>query len=74
MMPGGAGCFSTISFPGRRFQTGTVTVDPDRVRAFATEFDPQPFHLDEAAGGSSIFGSLVASGWHTAAMTMRLDG
>ena len=57
---------------GRKFLTGTVTVDPERVRAFATEFDPQPFHLDEAAGGSSIFGSLVASGWHTAAMTMRL--
>jgi acyl dehydratase len=57
---------------GQKFHTGTVTVDPDRVRAFAAEFDPQPFHLDEAAGSSSIFGSLVASGWHTAAMTMRL--
>ena len=57
---------------GQRFRTGSVSVDPERVRAFASEFDPQPFHLDEAAGNSSIFGSLVASGWHTAAMTMRL--
>ncbi len=57
---------------GQKFRTGTITVDPVRVRAFASEFDPQPFHLDEAAGNASIFGSLVASGWHTAAMTMRL--
>ena len=47
-------------------------VDLERVKAFAAEFDPQPFHLDEAAASSSIFGGLVASGWHTAAMTMRL--
>ncbi len=39
---------------------------------FAAEFDPQPFHLDEAAGKASLFGGLVASGWHTAAITMRL--
>src|ERR1035438_5155311 len=57
---------------GQTFRTGTVSVDSDRVRAFAAEFDPQPFHLDEAAAGSSLFGRLVASGWHTAAMTMRL--
>ncbi len=57
---------------GQKFRTGTITVDPERVRVFASEFDPQPFHLDEAAGNASIFGSLVASGWHTAAMTMRL--
>jgi acyl dehydratase len=57
---------------GQTFQTGTISVDPDRVRAFAAEFDPQPFHLAEAAGASSPFGRLVASGWHTAALTMRL--
>jgi acyl dehydratase len=57
---------------GQRFQTGTVLVDLERVKAFAAEFDPQPFHLDEAAASSSIFGGLVASGWHTAALTMRL--
>ena len=42
------------------------------MKAFAEEFDPQPFHLDEAAGEASIFGGLTASGWHTAAATMRL--
>jgi acyl dehydratase len=57
---------------GQRFQTGTVLVDLERVKTFAAEFDPQPFHLDEAAASSSIFGGLVASGWHTAALTMRL--
>ena len=57
---------------GQTFRTGTISVDPDRARAFAAEFDPQPFHLDEAAGNASLFGRLVASGWHTAALTMRL--
>jgi acyl dehydratase len=44
----------------------------ERVKRFAAEFDPQPFHLDEAAARRSLFGGLAASGWHTAAMTMRL--
>src|SRR5688572_18083124 len=44
----------------------------EAVKAFAAEFDPQPFHLDEWAARESIFGGLVASGWHTAALTMRL--
>jgi acyl dehydratase len=57
---------------GQKFHTGTVTVDLERAKAFAADFDPQPFHLDAAAASSSIFGRLVASGWHTAAMTMRL--
>ncbi len=57
---------------GQTFGTGTVTVDPDMIRAFATEFDPQPFHLDEEAARASLFGGLVASGWHTAALTMKL--
>jgi acyl dehydratase len=57
---------------GQTFGSGTVTVDPGRARAFALEFDPQPFHLDEAAAGASLFGGLVASGWYTAALTMRL--
>jgi acyl dehydratase len=51
---------------------GRIRVDRDRIKSFAAEFDPQPFHLDEKAAGSSIFGGLAASGWHTAAMTMRL--
>src|SRR5690348_1392861 len=46
--------------------------DTDRIKAFAAEFDPQPFHLDEAAAREIVFGSLAASGWHTAALTMRL--
>jgi acyl dehydratase len=57
---------------GQTFRSGTVTVDPVRLKEFAAEFDPQPFHLDEQAAGASLFRGLVASGWHTAALTMRL--
>ena len=57
---------------GQRFGTGTGTVEPEMIKAFAAEFDPQPFHLDEEAARGSPFGGLVASGWHTAALTMRL--
>ena len=52
--------------------SGTTTVTAEAIKAFAREFDPQPFHLDEEAARQSFFGGLVASGWHTAAMTMRL--
>lgn len=52
--------------------TARLRVDADRVRSFAAEFDPQPFHLDDAAARQSIFRGLAASGWHTAAMTMKL--
>jgi acyl dehydratase len=57
---------------GQTFRTGTVTVEPDMIKAFAAQFDPQPFHLDEEAAPDSLFGGLVASGWHTAALTMKL--
>ena len=57
---------------GQTFGTGTVTVESDMIKAFAAEFDPQPFHLDEDAARASLFGGLVASGWHTAALTMKL--
>src|ERR1022692_3979617 len=57
---------------GQRFTSGVYRIDEDRIKAFAAEFDPQPFHLDEAAAQASIFGGLAASGWHTAAITMRL--
>jgi acyl dehydratase len=57
---------------GQRFESGAVTVDAGAIRAFAREFDPQPFHLDEEAARDSLFGGLAASGWHTAALTMRL--
>jgi acyl dehydratase len=57
---------------GQRFQSGEYEMTAERIKAFAAEFDPQPFHLDEAAGEASFFGGLAASGWHTAAVTMRL--
>src|SRR5258708_18212273 len=57
---------------GQRFTSRTHHMDADRMKAFAAEFDPQPFHLDEAAAQRSIFRGLAASGWHTAAATMRL--
>ncbi len=58
---------------GRAFGgTARIRVDKERIKSFAAEFDPQPFHLDENAAQASIFGGLAASGWHTAAMTMRL--
>ena len=49
-----------------------LRIDEDRIKAFAAEFDPQPFHLDAAAASASLFRGLAASGWHTAAVTMRL--
>ena len=52
--------------------TARTRVEAERIRTFAAEFDPQPFHLDDAAAQGSIFRGLAASGWHTAAMTMKL--
>jgi acyl dehydratase len=57
---------------GRVLALGTVVVDKDEVIEFATRYDPQPFHVDEAAADASMFGGLIASGWHTCAMVMRL--
>jgi len=57
---------------GQTYGSGRLTIDKDRITAFAAEFDPQPFHLDDEAARGSIFGRLAASGWHTAALTMRL--
>jgi len=57
---------------GQKFTTGTYVMEEARIKAFAAEFDPQPFHLDEAAAKESIFRGLSASGWHTAAATMRM--
>ncbi|HTT02110.1 MAG TPA: MaoC family dehydratase [Steroidobacteraceae bacterium] len=57
---------------GERFTTASCTVTEQHIKAFAQEFDPQPFHLDDGAARSTLFGGLVASGWHTAALTMRL--
>jgi len=57
---------------GQKFTSGTYRMDEGRMKAFAAEFDPQPFHLDDAAARHTVFRGLSASGWHTAAVTMRL--
>ena len=66
------GLYLDDMYVGQKFTSGTYRMDEDRIKAFAAEFDPQPFHLDEAAAQASIFRGLAASGWHTAAVTMRL--
>ena len=57
---------------GQRFASKPHLLDADQIKRFAAEFDPQPFHLDEEAAKGSIFNGLAASGWHTAALTMRM--
>jgi acyl dehydratase len=57
---------------GQRFVSGAQQLDEAQIQAFAQEFDPQPFHLDDAAARGTLFQGLAASGWHTAAITMRL--
>jgi acyl dehydratase len=57
---------------GQRFRSGSCLMEAARIQEFAAEFDPQPFHLDEAAAEASVFRGLAASGWHTAAVAMRL--
>ncbi|MGL4285010.1 MAG: MaoC family dehydratase [Phreatobacter sp.] len=57
---------------GQTFTSGSLTVDEAAIKAFAGQFDPQPFHLDDEAAKATFFGGLAASGWHTAALTMRL--
>jgi acyl dehydratase len=58
--------------PGRRFTSRQHTIDAVQIKAFAKMFDPQPFHLDSESAKQTIFGALAASGWHTAAITMKL--
>jgi acyl dehydratase len=57
---------------GQKFGSARARIDAEQVKRFAAEFDPQPFHLDEQAAERSFFRGLAASGWHTAALTMRL--
>ena len=57
---------------GDRAEIGRHTFTLEEIKTFAQRFDPQPFHLDEAAAAQSLFGALCASGWHTACMWMRL--
>jgi acyl dehydratase len=58
---------------GQRFVSATHTIDETQIKRFAAQFDPQLFHTDEEAAKSSLFKGLAASGWHTAAITMRLN-
>jgi len=57
---------------GTVFEAGSVTVSTAEIVEFATRYDPQPFHVDAEAAQASIYGGLIASGWHTAALMMRL--
>jgi acyl dehydratase len=57
---------------GQRFVSRTHLIDAKQIKAFAGQFDPQPFHLDDELAKGTLFGGLAASGWHTAAITMRL--
>lgn len=71
MTPGAVHYFEDLAV-GQTFRSGSLRMELDAIKAFAAQFDPQPFHLDEEAARTSIFGRLVASGWHTAALSMRL--
>jgi len=65
-------CFEDFTV-GLHFRSvGDISITAERIKSFAAEFDPQPFHVDDQAGRDSLFGGLVASGWHTAAVAMRL--
>jgi acyl dehydratase len=57
---------------GQRFTSATYLMTEERIKSFAQEFDPQPFHLDDAAAQKTVFRGLAASGWHTAAVAMKL--
>lgn len=57
---------------GQRFSTASHALDEGQIKAFAAQFDPQPFHLDEAVAKTTLFEGLAASGWHTVGITMRL--
>jgi acyl dehydratase len=58
--------------PGQTYRSPELRIDAASITDFAARFDPQPFHLDEAAARDSLFEGLAASGWHTAALTMKL--
>ena len=57
---------------GQRFESAKYQITEEQIKNFAAQFDPQPFHLEEAAAQASVFRGLAASGWHTASITMRL--
>jgi acyl dehydratase len=57
---------------GQVYRSGGIRVNADEIKRFAADFDPQPFHLDDECARATMFGGLAASGWHTAALTMKL--
>jgi acyl dehydratase len=57
---------------GQKFTTASLRISADEIMEFARRYDPQPFHLDDAAAKATMFGGLAASGWHSAALLMRL--
>ena len=59
-------------FPGQEMELGSRSVTEQEIIEFATDFDPQPFHVDREAAKDSIFGGVIASGWHTCSMIMRI--
>lgn len=70
--PGAALFYLDDLHVGQRFTSGSHVLDEAQIKAFAREFDPQPFHLDDEAAKATLFAGLAGSGWHTAAITMRL--
>lgn len=66
-----ARCFEDWTV-GESFVSESHEMTAERIRSFAEEFDPQPFHVDEAAAADSIYGGIIASGWHTGSVLMRL--
>jgi acyl dehydratase len=68
----GNGLFLEDLHAGQRFSSNALRIDEEHIKSFASQFDPQPFHLDGEAAKATLFGGLVASGWHTAAITMKL--
>src|SRR5262245_27975292 len=69
--PGKAPVFEDLA-PGQIYRAGPIRMTRERIMEFGAEFDPQPQHLSEEQAARSMFGTLVASGWHTAAVTMRM--
>jgi acyl dehydratase len=59
-------------YPGQEIDLGTRSVSEEEIVAFASQFDPQPFHVDREAAAESIYGGVIASGWHTCSMMMRM--
>ena len=59
-------------YPGQEIDLGSRSVTEEEIIAFATQFDPQPFHVDKEAAAKSIYGGVIASGWHTCSMMMRM--